>query len=240
MKYKYLERGYCYPHISEHPNLLEAMNACKKESTCVMIFQKWMYRNDINIDTSIETFKKRWYFTCPDWAYVNFDTTQHTLLYALEKDADRVKEFVPEVSIKTGVKDDPTTKMIGSHVPFFTFGALVSILILRAVIRAVRRTSTFIKSFREIFNLLCIYLAGYMTLTESLRYVENKDTSSFGYKKFGETPLDKYPTFSICLHSSQQNFFEYLDLTLSDITGRSTKTFADYENILRGSMFYQN
>ena len=124
--------------------------------------------------------------------------------------------------------------------PVFTFGALVSILILCAVIRAVRRTSTYIKSFREIFNLLCIYLAGYMTLTESLRYFENKDTSSFGYKKFGETPLDKYPTFSICLHSSQQNFFLYLDSTLNNITGRSTNTFSEYEYILSGMVFYQD
>ena len=109
--------------------------------------------------------------------------------------------------------------MMGPYVSFFTFVVLVCILVLRAVIRAIRKISTYIKSFQDIFSLLCIYLAGYMTLIESLRYVENKDASSFGYKKFRESPRDIYPTFSICLHSTQNNFFLYFDSTLKNITG---------------------
>ena len=40
-----------------------------------------------------------------------------------------------------------------------------------------------------------------MAMTQVLRYLENKDASSIHYKTFNETPLDTYPTFSICFVS---------------------------------------
>ena len=34
LKYKDIGPGYCYPHISQHSNLLEAIQECKKDHTC--------------------------------------------------------------------------------------------------------------------------------------------------------------------------------------------------------------
>ena len=76
-----------------------------------------------------------------------------------------------------------------------------------------------------------------MTLKQSLRLVENKDVSSFGYKKFGGSPRDTYPTFSICFESSDNYFFRYLD---SNLTTRERITYPEYVGILDGSIFYQD
>ena len=244
-KYIYLGAGYCYPTMSEHPNLLEAIETCEKDTTCNMLFVQWRSWYDEQNGTLGKPKvgylgSTRSFFICPDWAYVNSDATYHTQMYVLEEDASEVKAFVPEIALKFHASHKRKTEMMGPYVSFFTFVVLVCILVLRAVIRAIRKISTYIKSFQDIFGLICIYLAGYMTLIESLRYVENKDASSFGYKKFGESPRDRYPTFSICLHSVQNNFFLYFDSTLKNITGRNKNTFTEYESILSGLIFYQN
>ena len=53
---------------------------------------------------------------------------------------------------------------------------------------------------KVIFTLVCSFAALYMTLTQIVRYAENKDSSSISYKQFNQTPKDKYPTFTICLN----------------------------------------
>ena len=77
-------------------------------------------------------------------------------------------------------------------------------------------------------------------MIESLRYFENKDASSFGYKQFGETPQDQYPTFSICLKSEGSDLYLYFDTMLSNLTGRMRTTHSDYHDILRGAIFYDD
>ena len=52
-----------------------------------------------------------------------------------------------------------------------------------------------------VFQLTCFILAGYMAFTQALRFLDNDDSSSIGYKNFNKTPVDRYPTLSICLYS---------------------------------------
>ena len=236
-KYKAIQSAYCFPHTSVHPNILEAITECKKRSSCGMFFQQ-----------RIESLKyllsnEQTFFLCSEGAQVNLGASQLTTLYVLEEDASdvaRQNTLMLDISLKSSEEDNIATKMRGHYVSFFTFVALVMILMFRAVIRAIRKLTTYIKSFRSIFNLLCILFAGYMTMIESLRYFENKDASSFGYKQFGETPQDQYPTFSICLKSEGSDLYLYFDTMLSNLTGRMRTTHSDYHDILRGAIFYDD
>lgn len=76
--------------------------------------------------------------------------------------------------------------------------------------------------FRVIFGLVCLLLAGYMTLTQIVRYLKNEDSSTITQIQFNQTPLDdKYPTFSICLRGSdiywlrENSLFENFGVTSS-------------------------
>ena len=60
-----------------------------------------------------------------------------------------------------------------------------------------------VKHIKITFLLVCVLLAGYMTLKESLRYLENSDTSSITFKEFAKSLHDTYPTFSICITDDQ-------------------------------------
>ena len=55
------------------------------------------------------------------------------------------------------------------------------------------------------FVVICIALACYMTSKETYRYLKNDDTSTIGYKTFAKSPLDTYPTFSICFHDDESD-----------------------------------
>lgn len=46
-------------------------------------------------------------------------------------------------------------------------------------------------------------MGAYMTVTQSVGFLENKDSSSIAYKHFNQAPQDQYPTFSICLRGPQ-------------------------------------
>ena len=47
-----------------------------------------------------------------------------------------------------------------------------------------------------------------MALLETLRFLSNNDTSSIAYKRFNETPDDRYPTFTICLLSYGPHYLQ--------------------------------
>jgi len=42
-----------------------------------------------------------------------------------------------------------------------------------------------------------------MTITQMLRYGENRDSSSISYKKWNQTPRDLYPTYSFCFEGAE-------------------------------------
>ena len=237
LKYKAIKNAYCFPHTTEHPNILEAISECKRHLSCGMFFQQDV--ESVEISWNHSTFKTRFYL-CSKESHTNLDASGLTTLYVLEENASKVlKQSTLVPDIKSSDENNMATKLKAPYVSFFTFVALVVILMFRAVIRAIRKISTYFKSFRSIFSLFCILFAGYMTMIESLRYFENKDTSTFGYKKFGESPQDKYPTFSICLKSISEDFFSYFEEELDDLTGRYG-SLLKYDGILRGAFFYHD
>ena len=62
---------------------------------------------------------------------------------------------------------------------------------------------TLMKHGSRTFSVACFLLAAYMTFTQILRYFENSDASSVGYRKFNESPQDRYPEFTMCFTSIQ-------------------------------------
>lgn len=57
------------------------------------------------------------------------------------------------------------------------------------------------------FVVICIMLACYMTIKETLRYIRNDDMSTISYKNFASSPKDTYPTFSICFTDDAEDEF---------------------------------
>ena len=71
-----------------------------------------------------------------------------------------------------------------------------------------------------------------MGLTQVLRYFDNEDASSINYKTFNETPLDIYPTFSICFHATDRYpLHHFLRKQVEDKTGISE---AQFDQVLKG------
>ena len=79
------------------------------------------------------------------------------------------------------------------------------------------------------FGLVCLFFAGYMTLTQFVRYLENEDSSIINQIQFNQTPLDKYPTFSICLKGP--NIYWLQEDSLFERFGTTSSQFA---NTLQG------
>ena len=52
--------------------------------------------------------------------------------------------------------------------------------------------------------MVCVLLAGYMTLKETIRYLDNLDASTITFKEFARNTEDSYPTFSICITDDQK------------------------------------
>ena len=51
-----------------------------------------------------------------------------------------------------------------------------------------------------------------MSVSFVKRFIDNDDATSITYRKFSETPEDKYPTFSICFKGTHFHWFNDLDL----------------------------
>ena len=84
-----------------------------------------------------------------------------------------------------------------------------------------------------VFKSICFLLVGYMTLRQTLRYLNNEDSSSMTYKRFNESPEDRYPTFSICLLSSP--FFNLRHLSNKEVLSKFAITANEYTQLLKGN-----
>ena len=71
----------------------------------------------------------------------------------------------------------------------------------------------------------CVVLALYMAILQVLRYLENKDSSSVHYRRFNFSPIDRYPTLTICIHTRRGEIYDaqYINKTL----GIKTQAYAD-------------
>ena len=46
--------------------------------------------------------------------------------------------------------------------------------------------------------IICFSVVFYLTIKEIVRYNTNDDSSSISYKKFNDSPKDKYPVITLC------------------------------------------
>ena len=83
--------------------------------------------------------------------------------------------------------------------------------------------------FKTIFSFGCFVLAAYMTISQVIRYIENKNMSSITNKNFNEHPDNKYPTFSICLKGEE--IYWKVENYMFEQTG---VTSAQYVDLLKG------
>ena len=76
-------------------------------------------------------------------------------------------------------------------------------------------------------------MAGYMGLTQVVRYFDNEDASSINYKTFNETPLDIYPTFSICLHATDE--YPLHHFLRQEVQEKAGVSEVQFDQILKGA-----
>ena len=80
-----------------------------------------------------------------------------------------------------------------------------------------------------LFSFGCFVLATYYTITQVVRFLQNKDTSTITHKTFNEMPENRYPTFSICFKGKEI----YWNIE-SFLFERSGMTSAQYVDFLKG------
>ena len=71
-----------------------------------------------------------------------------------------------------------------------------------------------------------------MTVTQSVGFLENRDTSTISHNHFNQEPSDRYPTFSICLKGK-----EIYWTTEESLFSTSQVTSSQYAHILNGNGF---
>ena len=77
-----------------------------------------------------------------------------------------------------------------------------------------------------------------MALTQALRLLENHDSSFVGYKTFHETPIDRYPTFSICLWSDLGPGLKHI--FNEDMKNKIGLSAREYQQLLKGTDMVRN
>ena len=82
------------------------------------------------------------------------------------------------------------------------------------------------------FTFACLFMGAYMTVTQSVGFLENRDSSTISYNHFNQDPSDQYPTFSICL-KGKDIFWENEEFVFDNVG----VTSAEYVEILKGNGF---
>lgn len=96
----------------------------------------------------------------------------------------------------------------------------------------VNEPQTVVERVTFVFILGCIFMGAYMTVTQNVEFLENRDASIISYHPFNQEPSDQYPTFSICV-KGKEIYWEKEEL-LYDSAGI---TSAEYVEILKGNGF---
>ena len=115
-----------------------------------------------------------------------------------------------------------------NHYFFFTFFSFTS---LQNYSRNLREKVA-VSHAKAVYKAFCFILAGYMGLTQVLRLLDNKDSSSIHYKTFNESPKDVYPTFSVCFFSTDRFSLHYV--MRKEIEEKTGLSFSDYDRLLKG------
>ena len=99
----------------------------------------------------------------------------------------------------------------------------------------------------------CFFMGAYMTVTQSMGFLENRDSSTISYNHFNQEPIDRYPTFSVCLRGKdlywkdEESLFSSVGLTgaqytrtlqgngfrmeVDEITQLNTMRMVDFANV---------
>ena len=83
------------------------------------------------------------------------------------------------------------------------------------------------------FQLACIVSVLILAFTQLQVYIDNKDQSSVGYRRFNDEEQDIYPAMSICLHSPHGGIFDEADEFLQ--VNKGLNGGQGYQNILLGN-----
>ena len=59
----------------------------------------------------------------------------------------------------------------------------------------------------RVFQVFCLFMAIYWIALFSAQYAENRDVIYISMKTFNDDPIDKYPTFTICLGGGRFHWF---------------------------------
>ena len=83
----------------------------------------------------------------------------------------------------------------------------------------------------KLFQTFCVVLVLYLTYQQFIEYTKNQDSSSVSYRSFNEEEKDVYPTFSICLYSSDGSILKE-EMNYFGVKG--INGVATYHNMLLG------
>ena len=86
--------------------------------------------------------------------------------------------------------------------------------------------------YTKLFQIGCIILTVIMTYEQFLKYSKNEDSSSVSFRGFNHEEKDVYPTFSLCMHSTEGAIMK----GSPDFEGSGTPTGVEmYQKMLTGN-----
>ena len=88
-----------------------------------------------------------------------------------------------------------------------------------------------------IFNLTCLSLTAYMSVSQFLRYLDNNDKASVSFRQFNHSPRDRYPTYTICFENQKRREFLFNQTYLINTYGINRR---EYFDIIRGMNTSEN
>ena len=80
----------------------------------------------------------------------------------------------------------------------------------------------------------CLVLAGYMVSIQFLRYISNEDVSASFFKRFNLSPIDLYPTYSICFKDTNGGIFDDTNIQDYFSLGNTKEIGRKYSDALAG------
>ena len=113
---------------------------------------------------------------------------------------------------------------------YSTFGLILIFWLLQSPKKLLNDPTLLTGRIRGIFITTCLFLLAYLLITQTMDYLQNKDSSVISYKRFNQDPLDEYPTFSICLRGSEL-YWNHEHLLYANLGATSSQ----YIQMLRGS-----
>ena len=94
----------------------------------------------------------------------------------------------------------------------------------------------------QFFRMACIVIAIWMSIDQIIRYLENEDKASVTYKKFHDSPRDRYPTYSICFEVKKRPIAKFSPTNFYNDTylqNNFNMTKLDYLSLLWGDFSIQ-